>query len=184
MTTPWISGSSPLFHGVAAEALDELARYAAARHYEAGEAVCRAGDPGTSLYLVERGLLHVLRPADSALLARQRPGDVLGEAASLTGEPRSATVLARMPSDVVELPRDAFLAVAERHPALLANLARLVSQRLVARTSGRGPADRRDIAAVILEAKPIQASDVLAATQAASLGAVRGPRPDQFVAVG
>ncbi len=174
MTTPWDSGSSPLFHGVAAEALDELARYAAARHYEAGEAVCRAGDPGMSLYLVERGLLHVLRPADSALLARQRPGDVLGEAASLTGEPRSATVLARMPSDVVELPRDAFLAVAERHPALLANLARLVSQRLVARTSDRGPADRRDIAAVILEAKPIQASDVLAATQAASLGAVRG----------
>jgi CRP/FNR family cyclic AMP-dependent transcriptional regulator len=109
VTIPW--DSSPLFDTVPAEALDELARHAVSRHYEAGEAVCLAGDPGTSLYLVEAGLLHVLRPVDNALLVRQRPGDVLGEAASLTGEPRSATVLARVPSDVVELPRDDFLAV-------------------------------------------------------------------------
>jgi hypothetical protein len=45
----------------------------------------------------------VLRPADNPPLVRQRPGDVLGEAASPTGEPRSATVLARVPRDVVEL---------------------------------------------------------------------------------
>jgi predicted acylesterase/phospholipase RssA/CRP-like cAMP-binding protein len=164
---------SPLFDAVAPEAIDELAGQAVSRHYEAGEAVCLAGDPGTSLYLVERGLLHVLRPSDNALLVRQRPGHVLGEAASLTGEPRSATVLARVPSDVIELPRDAFLAVAERHPTLLANLARVAIQRLVARTTGRGPGDRRT-AAVILEAEPIHAADVVAATRAASPNVVRG----------
>ena len=172
MTIPW--GRSPLFHTVPADALNELAGHAVSRHYEAGEAVCLAGDPGTSLYLVEAGLLHVLRPTDNALLVRQRPGDVLGEAASLTGEPRSATVLARVPSDVVELPREDFLAVAERYPMLLANLARLVSRRLVARTSGRGPGVRRDTVAVILEAEFIRASDVVAATQAATPGPVRG----------
>lgn len=173
MTIAWQSGWSPLFDGVAAEALDELSRHAASRHYQAGEAVCRAGDLGTSLYLVERGLLHVLRPADGMLLARQRPGDVIGEAASLTGEPRSATVLARVPSDVLELPRDAFLTVAERHPQLLTNLARLVTRRLVARTSGHGPSDRRDTAAVVLGAGPVSASDLVAAVQAASPAVVR-----------
>jgi NTE family protein len=91
----------------------------------------------------------------------------------LTGEPRSATVLARVPSEVVELPCEDFLAVAERYPMLLANLARLVSRRLVARTSGRGPGARGGIAAVILEAEPIRASDVEAATQAATPGLVR-----------
>jgi predicted acylesterase/phospholipase RssA len=173
VTLRWQSGWSPLFDGVAAEALEELSRHAASRHFPAGGAVCRAGEPGTSLYLVERGLLHVLRPADNMLLARQRPGDVVGEAASLTGEPRSATVLALVPSDVVELPRDAFLAVAERYPALLANLVRLVSRRLVARTSGGGPAGRRETVAVVLDAGPVSAPDLVAAARAASPGPVR-----------
>jgi NTE family protein len=171
VTDPW--ERSPLFQAVPAEVRDELARDAASRHYEAGEAVCVAGEPGTSLYLVERGLLHVLRPGDNVLLVRQRPGDVLGEAASLTGEPRSATVLARVPSDVIELPRDTFLAVAERHPILLANLARVVSRRLVARTT-HGLSEHRETAAVILEADTVQAADVVAATRATSPDAVRG----------
>ena len=72
MTMAWQGGRSPLFEGVAAEALDELRRHAASRHYLVGEAVCRAGELGTSLYLVERGLLHVLRPADSMLARNGR----------------------------------------------------------------------------------------------------------------
>jgi CRP-like cAMP-binding protein len=170
VTIPW--DRSPLFHLVPAAALDELFRHGVHRHFEPGEAVCRAGDPGASLYLVEAGLLHVVRPVDDALLARVRPGNFLGEAAPLTGEPRSATVLARVPSDVVELPREAFLDVAERHPMLLANLAGLVSQRLVARTSRHGLGDRHETAAVILDAEPFRASEVVAATQAATPGAV------------
>jgi len=170
VTSPW--DSSPLFHLVPAAALDELFRHGVHRHFEPGEAVCRAGDPGTSLYLVEAGLLHIVRPVDDALLARVRPGNFLGEAAPLTGEPRSATVLARVPSDVVELPREAFLDVAERHPMLLANLAALVSQRLVARTSRHGLGDRHETAAVILDAEPFRATEVVAATQAATPGAV------------
>jgi len=171
VTAPW--ERSQLFHLVPAEAREDLARDAVSRHYEAGEAVCVAGEPGTSLYLVASGLLHVHRPADNALLVRQRPGDVLGEAASLTGEPRSATVLAWVPSDVIELPSDTFLAVAERHPVLLANLARLVSRRLVARTT-HGPSEHRESAAVIIEADAVQASDVVAVTRAASPDVVRG----------
>jgi NTE family protein len=173
LRTSWHGRPSPLFEGVAAEAIDELVSQAVSRHYAAGAVVCRAGDHGTSLYLVQHGLLHVLRGEDSALLARQRPGDVLGEAASLTGEPRSATVLARVPSDVLELPSDAFLAVAERHPILLANLARLISRRLVARTSGPGPADRRQTAAVVMGPGSVHLSAVVTTVRSASPGAVR-----------
>src|SRR5438128_2030847 len=82
----------------------------------ASPVLCRAGDGGDSLYLVERGLLHVLDGNTAALLGRQRAGDVVGEVALLTGEPRSATLLARVPSAVSELSREAFLAVAARHP--------------------------------------------------------------------
>jgi GNAT superfamily N-acetyltransferase len=48
------------------------------RNYEAGETVCVAGQPGTSLFLVERGLLHGVaagrQPAAGPPAARRRPG--------------------------------------------------------------------------------------------------------------
>src|SRR5690242_21166183 len=48
----------------------------------------------------------------------------------------------------------------------------LVSQRLVARTSRHGLSDRHETAAVILDAETFRASEVVAATQAATPGAV------------
>ncbi len=151
----------------------------------AGRGVCRAGDPGTSLYLVEAGLLHVVRPVDDALLARVRPGNFLGEAAPLTGEPRSATVLARVPSDVVGVAREAFLDVAERHPMLLANLAG-PGESAVGRAdiAPRPAGDRHETAAVILDAEPFRVSEVVAGYAGGHAGGGRGCRPDWFPAVG
>lgn len=124
-----------LFDGLDGTTREELRAALRTRVLPAGAVLCRAGDRGDSLYLVERGLLHVLDGDTAALLGRQRAGDVVGEIALLTGEPRSATLLARVPTVVSELPRDAFLAVAARHPVLLANLAEIVGRRLVARTA-------------------------------------------------
>ncbi len=127
--------SEGLFDGLDETARDELRAQMRARELPAGAVLCRAGDRSDSLYLVARGLLHVLDGNTGALLGRQRAGDVVGEVALLTGEPRSATLLARVPSAVSELSREAFLAVAARHPVLLANLARILSRRLVERTT-------------------------------------------------
>ena len=127
--------SQGLFDGLDEAARDELHAQSRSRVLPGGAVLCRAGDRSDSLYLVERGVLHVLDGNTGALLGRQRAGDVVGEVASLTGEPRSATLLARVPSAVSELSREAFLAVAARHPVLLANLARILSRRLVERTS-------------------------------------------------
>ena len=130
----WIV-SQGLFDGLDETARDELGARLRPRMLPAGAVLCRAGDRSDSLYLVERGVLHVLDGNTGALLGRQRAGDVVGEVALLTGEPRSATLLARVPGAVSELSREAFLAVAARHPVLLANLARILSRRLVERTT-------------------------------------------------
>ena len=131
--------SHGLFDGLDDTARDELHARSRPRVLPAGAVLCRAGDRSDSLYLVERGVLHVLDGNTGALLGRQRAGDVVGEVALLTGEPRSATLLARVPAAVSELSREAFLAVAARHPVLLANLAGILSRRLVERTTA-GPA--------------------------------------------
>lgn len=127
--------SQGVFDGLDEIARDELHARLRARVLSAGAVLCRAGDRSDSLYLVERGVLHVLDGDTGALLGRQRAGDVVGEVALLTGEPRSATLLARVPSVVLELSREAFMAVAAHHPALLANLAKILSRRLVERTT-------------------------------------------------
>jgi NTE family protein len=127
--------SHGLFDGLDETARDELRAQLRSRVLPAGAVLCRAGDRSNSLYLVERGVFHVLDGNTGALLGRQRAGEVVGEVALLTGEPRSATLLAHVPSAVSELSREAFLAVAARHPLLLANLAAILSRRLVERTT-------------------------------------------------
>jgi CRP-like cAMP-binding protein len=59
-------------------------------------------------------------------------GSFFGEMALLTGTPRSATVTAEEPSEVLELPGELLRAVAGRHPPLAAALQRFYRQRLLA----------------------------------------------------
>jgi CRP/FNR family transcriptional regulator, cyclic AMP receptor protein len=128
-----------LFDGLEGEALEEVYWRLRPRHFDAGQVICRAGEPGDSLLVIRHGLVHVLasEPAGDAagggegpaVLARQRPGDVVGELALLTGEPRAATLVAQLPTDALELRRETFLSLAARYPVLLANLARILSRR-------------------------------------------------------
>jgi NTE family protein len=154
-----------LFDGLDEPAHAELTAHLRPRRLAAGMVLCRAGDSSDSLFVVDRGLLDVLDADSGAVLGRQRPGDVVGEVALLTGEPRSATLVARVPSAVSELSRESFLAVVERHPAILANLAGIVSRKLVART-GPPPAE---ITALVVPAEGwAGAATAIATARAAS----------------
>lgn len=138
-----------LFAGLDPAQRSEVEQHMAPRHLRSGEVLCRAGEVGSSLYVVTAGLLHAVAPGSGEVLGRQRPGDVVGEAALLTGEPRSATLVARLPSDVLELSRDAFLAAGGRYPRLLLNLAAIVSNRMVARTAHLGQSRISQAVAVV-----------------------------------
>jgi NTE family protein len=154
-----------LFDGLDEPAHAELSAHLRPRRLAAGMVLCRAGDSSDSLFVVERGLLDVLDNT-GAVLGRQRPGDVVGEVALLTGEPRSATLVARVPSAVSELSRESFLAVVERHPAILANLAGIVSRKLVARTA----APPAEVTALVIPAEGWAGeATALATAQAASV---------------
>ena len=127
--------SAELFDGLDDAARAELRAQLRRRELAAGDVLCRAGDRSDCLYVVEGGLLRVLDGESGEVLGRQRVGDVVGEVALLTGDPRSATLVAQVPSVVSELSRDDFLAAATHHPQLLVNLATIVSRRLVSRTA-------------------------------------------------
>jgi CRP-like cAMP-binding protein len=78
------------------------------------------------------------------LIDQRAPGRVVGEIALLTDRPRIATVRAARDSDLLLLRVSPFTSQAKRQPALLAEMARLVVDRLltVDRPDGLSPASR------------------------------------------
>ncbi len=88
-----------------------------------GEVLIKDGDDGQGLYLVARGELEVSAGGgrgDGALgrLYRQGPGSVFGEISFFDGQPRTATVWAAQPTQLLRLDPEALRAFSRAHPAL------------------------------------------------------------------
>jgi CRP-like cAMP-binding protein len=86
------------------------------------DVVMRQGDRGDDLYVVLSGRLAVdVKHADgsSTPLDDVGPGAIVGEMALLTGQARTATVVAVEPSRLARLGRADFERLAARHPAAL-----------------------------------------------------------------
>jgi small-conductance mechanosensitive channel len=123
--------------------------------FAAGEVVTRQGAEAHWLYLVIEGSVAVRVSADGGLdreLARLGPGDVFGEMSLLTGEPRSATVVAVTPARCYRLDKDAFQEILQRRPALADPLAEILARRRVGLSAAREDLDqearRRRVVAV------------------------------------
>jgi CRP-like cAMP-binding protein len=120
----------PLFAGLGADGLVDLARGMRVRRFRRGETVFHVGDPGDALFIVMAGSIKITLPADSgdeAILATLRAGDFFGELALLDGAPRSATAVAIEPTETYVLSRDGFRELiatqSQMREALLATLA-------------------------------------------------------------
>ena len=90
------------------------------RTYADGETVCRQGDRGDGLYVVQEGWVHVFREEGGVetLLGRLGPGELIGEMAVFDGQPRSATVKAAGTARVLTLDKRAFLRQVHDDPTL------------------------------------------------------------------
>jgi small-conductance mechanosensitive channel/CRP-like cAMP-binding protein len=113
--------------------LAERARYL---EYGPGQSVVRQGESGDTFYLVARGELSVRIEGDKevALLSR---GAFFGEMSLLTGEPRSAAVVAVSEAGLLEIDRDAFSRVFERNPDVGKELATVIARRRMGLASAR-----------------------------------------------
>jgi CRP-like cAMP-binding protein len=103
-----------------------------------GEILCWEGTPGDSLFLILDGEAEVWKGAQ--LITVLAAGEVFGEMAVLTGEPRSATVIARSPMELYELKQADFNAVISRSPQLARSLSRILARRLQATTKSQAEA--------------------------------------------
>jgi NTE family protein len=98
-----------------------------------GQLLFSLGDKDDSLYVVLSGRLGAFLRNDEGkeVLIRQMPtGETVGEMAVLSGEPRSATVLALRDTELVRLSKNAFDKLVEEHPRSLRFVTDLLVRRL------------------------------------------------------
>jgi small-conductance mechanosensitive channel len=121
------------------EARQKLAAHARFLEYGPGEAVVRQGDPGDTFYLVARGefAVRVRLEGGEKEVARLSRGHFFGEMSLLTGEPRTATVVAAGDAALLGVDRDAFSRVFTADEGVFEELARIIAGRKAQLASAR-----------------------------------------------
>ncbi|MCC7044114.1 MAG: mechanosensitive ion channel [Acidobacteria bacterium] len=113
----------PAFSALPMEAQRALAEVTTERLFADGEAIVTEGDAGDSMYFVRRGRVVVAIGAERRRVAVTDAGGYFGEMSLLTGDPRTATVIADGDCVLLELDADDFRSYVQSHPAVLDQLA-------------------------------------------------------------
>jgi small-conductance mechanosensitive channel/CRP-like cAMP-binding protein len=112
--------------------LEKLARSAETHLYAEGEAIVRKGETADDMYVVQTGKVAVLMPGergDKREVATLGPGKFFGEMALMTGEPRTADVVAKVDSELLVVSHGAFHATLAAHPELAETVSRVIAER-------------------------------------------------------
>ena len=123
-----------LFADLPPRDLSRVAAIAEERTYTDGETIAEQGEQGDELHIVVAGTVRVLRsepPGRAAELARRTQGEVVGEMALITQEPRMASLLASGDVRTLCVGRVEFEGVLRERPDTAIAVIRVLSQRLV-----------------------------------------------------
>jgi small-conductance mechanosensitive channel len=127
-----------IFAPLSTEETGMLAQAATSHVFAPGETVIRAGDPGSSMFVVHKGRVTVQvsenrRPRTVATLS---DGAFFGEMALFTGEPRTANVVALEETEVLEIGHAAMKRVFDTNPDLVESLSHIIAERRQALAAG------------------------------------------------
>ena len=102
------------------------------KEYEDQEVICRQGEAGNFMYVVQAGLAVVTHEdgGSESVVGNLAPGDVFGEMAIFDRQPRSATVRAMGSARILTLDKRAFLRRVHEDPTLAFRILERMSQRI------------------------------------------------------
>jgi HD-GYP domain-containing protein (c-di-GMP phosphodiesterase class II) len=106
-----------LFTGLTETQLAQLAEGAETRSVKAGAPLFLEGDVGSSLFILTKGLVKIVRASEpDTTLTTIQPEGVFGELAVLNSAPRSASAIAIDNSELIEIDKSALDAVFDADP--------------------------------------------------------------------
>ena len=101
------------------------------RVFAPDEPIVRQGQPGKSMFIVHKGSVRVQIREENTLkiVNTLREGDFFGEMGLLTGEPRTATVIAEEETEVLEINNFCLKPILEENPELVEIFSQIVEER-------------------------------------------------------
>jgi protein phosphatase len=127
----------PLFDGLAKRHLRKLAEEADVVRFRPGRPIVEEGESGEAMYVMLSGTASVVRGRRS--VARLIPGDFFGELSALDGGPRSASVVADTPVEVLRLFRHTLRDLLQTEPALVFRMLEGLARRMRQVRPGTSP---------------------------------------------
>jgi small-conductance mechanosensitive channel/CRP-like cAMP-binding protein len=122
-----------VFRALDAAKIDRLARRLRQVVFGPGELILRQGDPGDSLYIVRGGQVAVQVGVLGAYkeVATLGDGEFFGEMSLMTGETRTATVVAKTDVECYIVDKEAFQEIVQEKPDLAETISDILSRRQV-----------------------------------------------------
>ena len=125
--------ASAVFAGLPAGEIDAVAAVTQEARCRAREYVFMEGDPAHWLYVVKTGRVKIVRQSRAGrdvVLELLGPGEVFGGVAVIEQRPYPASAQAMEASTVIRIPAPTILALSERHPSLIREMALMIGRRL------------------------------------------------------
>jgi CRP-like cAMP-binding protein len=116
------------FSGINDDLVGQIAVLLQEMNLAGSETLFQQGDPGRSLYIVVVGQMRV--HIEGRTLSYAGEGEVIGEMALLQPEPRSASVTAVVPTQLLRLDQQPFFELLEAQPELARGMIKILSSRL------------------------------------------------------
>lgn len=152
-----------ILDGMTTLQLREFMLDSAARAYAKGETIFEKNDPGSSLFAIASGSVHVrLDPKDPSKVVPIPAGTIFGEVGLISGRKRGATIVAAEDTICVEISRNAALKLQSQVPTAKRAIERISTERQILQMFGSGLTSA-DIAEVVETSKimAVRAGDAI-----------------------
>jgi anion transporter len=122
----------PLFSALSREDIAKVLGKMEERYYVSGATIFSQGDQGDAFYIVQTGAVQVVleNRGRAEIIRVLGPQDWFGEMALLSGEPRSATIIAVRDALIWRLSRHAWDELIDKHPTWLLHFCAALSKKL------------------------------------------------------
>lgn len=129
-----------LFAPLSDEEIERLANASTSRIYAPGEAIVKINQEGNSMFVIIDGSVKVQIPENDyqKTVGTLAENDFFGEMSLLTGEPRSANVIAIVETEVLRIDKNGLKPILEANPTLVEAISELVEERKMILKPGRG----------------------------------------------
>lgn len=122
-----------IFAPLSEEEIERLANSSTSRVYAPGEAIVRIGQEGNSMFVILSGSVKIQIPENDyqKTVGMLAENDFFGEMSLLTGQPRSANVVAIVETEVLRIDKAGIKPIFESNPVLVESIWEMIEERKV-----------------------------------------------------